>query len=141
MPERWTLPGLDDFNRPFFTTGRLALQECAACTTVQHPPEEVCHACQGTDFGVREVAGRGIVYSFVIVHHAANPSLTDRVPYAVILVSLEELPEVRIVGNLLDVAPDRVAIGLPVTAVWETIEADGETIQLPQWRLADPTDG
>ena len=135
MPGGWTLPALDTYNRPFFTSGQIVLQECVDCRTVQHPPEEVCHACQGTAFATRDVEGRGTVFSYVVIHHAANATLRDRVPYAVVLVSLDALPQVRIVGNLLDVPPESVSIGLPVRAVWEEVRTDAETILLPQWRL------
>jgi len=137
MPDRWTLPALDARNRAFFTSGRLVLQKCARCGVVQHPPEEMCHACHSMDFETRECRGRGTVYSFIVAHHAANPALRERVPYAVILVSLDEMPEVRIVGNLLDVSPDRVWIGMPVRTVWERIEESGETLQLPQWKALE----
>jgi uncharacterized OB-fold protein len=140
MPARWTLPALDPHNRPFFTSGRIALQECAKCATVQHPPEEVCHSCQGTEFSTLDAEGRGTIYSFVVVHHAANPALADRVPYTVVLVSLDDLPGVRIVGNLIGPSPDRVRIGLPVRALWEEIDLEGETLLLPQWQLDEGAD-
>jgi uncharacterized OB-fold protein len=139
MPEDWALPALDDRNRDFFTSGKIALQECASCGTVQHPPEEVCHGCRGLDFAVRAVKGLGVVYSYVVVHHAANRALRDRVPYAVVLVALDEAPAVRIVGNLLNVGVDRIRIGMRVRAVWEEIEADGETLKLPQWMAIEGT--
>jgi len=136
MPDGWTLPRLDDSNRAFFTSGRIELQVCSRCATVQHPPEEICHSCQSMEFGHREVNGRGTVYSYTVAHHAANPLLADRIPYAIVLVSLDELPGVRIVGNLLDVPPTEIEIGMPVGATWEEIELDGDLIRLPQWKQA-----
>lgn len=63
-------------------------------------------------------------------------ALVRSVPYVVALVSLDAAPELRVVGNLLDVAIDDVAIGLAVEAVWlERTDPDrDEVIRLPQWR-------
>src|ERR1700733_3145987 len=101
MPEGWVLPKVDQFNQGFFSSGKLVLQECSTCGNVQHPPEEICYQCHGTDFRGREVNGHGTVYSYVVVHNPPAPALASRVPYGVVLVSLDELPEIRILGNLI----------------------------------------
>jgi len=134
LPEDWVVPQLDAHNHAFFTTGTLALQQCSGCGTVQHPPEDVCHRCQGTSFGARVVAPRGTVYSYTVVRHPTHPGLAKAIPYIVVLVSLDELPAVRITGNLLEIAPEKVHIGLPVKAIWEEVKDDaGQTLRLPQW--------
>jgi hypothetical protein len=134
LPEDWLVPQLDAHNQAFFTSGRIALQACASCGAVQHPPEEVCRTCQGTAFKTREVAPRGSVHSYTVVRHPTHPALSGRVPYVVVLVSLDELPEVRITGNLLQIAPEKVRIGLPVRAIWEEVRDDaGNLLRLPQW--------
>ena len=132
-------PAIDDTNRAWFTAGELTLQACALCDHVQHPPEEVCRACGATSFVGRVVAPTGVVHSYTVVHHAVNAALADSVPYAVALVALDELPEVRVVGNVLDVPPTEVRIGLPVHAVFpERAADDGDIVRLPQWRRRDP---
>jgi uncharacterized OB-fold protein len=133
--ERWLLPAITDVNRAWFTSGQLTLQACAACGHVQHPPEEVCQACGAEAFVARVVAPTGVVHSFTVVHHPVNAALAASVPYAVVLVALDELPSVRVVGNVLDVAPDEVRIGLAVQATFpERTADDGEVVRLPQWR-------
>jgi uncharacterized OB-fold protein len=134
LPEDWLVPQVDDRNRGYFTSGKILLQACAACGTVQHPPEEVCHRCQGTEFGTREIAPHGTIYSYTVVRHPTHPGLSNSIPYSVVLVSLDELPEVRITGNLLQLAPEKLRVGLPVKAVWEEVRDDaGQTLRLPQW--------
>lgn len=134
LPEDWLVPQLDLHNQAFFTAGKLALQACATCGTVQHPPEDVCHRCQGTEFETREVAPRGSLYSYTVVRHPTHPGLSKSIPYVVALVSLDELPGVRIVGNLLQLPPEELRIGLPVEAIWEEVRDDaGQTLRLPQW--------
>ena len=93
-PSNWATPEITPLNRAWFTSGTLAVQRCAVCGARQHPPEEVCHRCAGTDFTYPPVAPRGTVHSFTVVHYAPSAALADSVPYAVVLVSLDELPEV-----------------------------------------------
>ncbi len=139
MPEGWALPAVDQFNGPFFTSGKLTLQQCAACETVQHPPEEVCHVCLGMEFKARETSGFGVIYSFVVVHHPVAPSLKDTVPYAVVLVSLDDEPSARVLGNVLNRPPGELAIGQRVRAVFEQIvdPETGETLYFPEWETID----
>jgi len=137
LPADWTLPLLEPHNEAFFTSGRMLIQSCADCSTVQHPPEVLCHACLGTRFTDREVRAEGMVHSYIVVHHPAHPSLADSVPYAVVLVSLDELPDVRITGNMPDTPIGEVEIGLRVVATWnEFVGPDGTTYRLPRWEIA-----
>jgi uncharacterized OB-fold protein len=137
MPDDWPVPALDRFNREYFTSGKLLVQECKTCGTLQHPPEELCYTCRGMDFGWRETNGNGTIYSFVGVYHPVAPALQKVVPYTVALVSLDELPKIRVLGNVLNRAPEAVEIGQRVRAVFEEIrdEGAGETILLPQWEV------
>jgi uncharacterized OB-fold protein len=135
LPPDWALPGLDATNRAWFTSGELAVQQCEACGALQHPPGEICPTCGSMRFSSRPVAPVGTVYSYTVVHHAVNSALAGSVPYVVVLVSLDDVPGVRVVGNLLDISRDEVAIGLAVEATWqERPTDDAEVILLPQWR-------
>jgi uncharacterized OB-fold protein len=66
--------------------------------------------------------------SFTICHPPVLPAYTDRVPYNVIVVRLDEGP--YLVSNLIDADP---AVGLRVTVTFTDID-DGLT--LPQFRPA-----
>ena len=73
-----------------------------------------------TDYVV--AAGTGTVYSFV-VHHA--PRVPGReLPFVVALVELDE--GVRMLGQLRDVDPDAVAIGMPVEVEFLDFPADDD---------------
>jgi uncharacterized OB-fold protein len=131
----WTVPVVNATNREWFTSGALTLQQCGGCAAVQHPPEEVCHVCGGMVFTSRVVRPTGTVYSYTVVHHSVHPALDGFVPYTVVLVALDDEPDVRVVGNLLDVPVDEVAIGMPVVATWEELASeDGTVVLLPQWQ-------
>jgi uncharacterized OB-fold protein len=133
LPLDWGLPELTPTNRAWFTSGALAVQRCAKCATLQHPPEEICHACGAMDFDHEVLSPAGTVHSYTVVHYAAHPALADAVPYTVVLVSLDDAPHLRVVGN---VEGDGVRIGTAVVPYWEERTADdGTVIRLPQWRI------
>lgn len=134
LPDDWTLPEASGLNKAWFGSGKLMVQQCAACQALQHPPEEICHACGSMSFTHREVAPTGTVHSYTVAHYPVNRALASAVPYAVVLVSLDEVPEIRVIGNVLDIPPSEVRIGMAVHAHWEerTLD-DGSVIQLPQW--------
>jgi uncharacterized OB-fold protein len=133
----WALPALDDSNRAFFTSGTLALQRCETCGHVQHPPEEVCASCQGSSFDAFESAGLGRVESVAVVHHPVHPALADRVPYAIVLVSVDDVPGVLVTGNVVGTAPEAVGIGERVRVVFEeaTDPSNEQVFLIPQWEI------
>jgi uncharacterized OB-fold protein len=133
LPEDWTLPALTPLNTEWYTSGALTVQQCSACGALQHPPEELCRQCGSFDLGHKALSPRGTVYSYTVAHYPVNRALVDAVPYAVVLVSLDDAPEIRVIGNVLDVPPDQVRIGMPVEAVWEEREVDGDRLRIPQW--------
>jgi hypothetical protein len=137
LGDDWLLPALDAKNRAWFTTGRLALQACTRCQAVQFPPEEACRSCGAFELGERAVAGTGRVESVAVVHHAVHSVLRPHVPYAVVLVGLDDAPGVRLPGNVLNRAPGEIAIGARVRVAFEEL-ADpdtGETLRIPQWEV------
>ena len=137
LGDRWMLPQLDDLNRTWFTGGAIQVQQCADCATLQHPPDEVCCGCQGTNWSWRECSGEGHIESVAVVHQAVHPALKDAVPYAVVLVSLDDAPGVNAMGNVLDCDPSEIQIGQAVRAVFEEVEpADGgDHLLIPQWEV------
>lgn len=139
MPEGWALPALDAYNRPFFTAGAVVLQECAACGNVQHPPEEVCHRCLGMAFKEHPTSGQGTIYSFIVAHHPVAPALREAVPYTIALVSLDDVPGARVIGNVLNRRPAELAIGQRVRAVFDESHQteDGVRLRIPQWEVVD----
>jgi uncharacterized protein len=112
--------------------GELRVQRCAKCGALRHPPGPMCPSC-GTaatgDYVV--VAGTGEVYSYVVHHHPPVPG--KQLPLGIALVQLPE--GVRMVGELLDVKPDEMRIGLPVQVDFTRIDDD---VTLPVWRAAGP---
>jgi uncharacterized OB-fold protein len=137
LGDDWMLPQLDEHNREWFTRGTLAVQHCDDCQTLQHPPEELCCGCRGENLSYRECSGEGRVESVIVVHQAVHPGLKDRVPYAVVLVSLDDAPGVNAMGNVLNREPSEISIGQAVRAVFEEVAPSdgGDRLLIPQWEV------
>jgi hypothetical protein len=138
LPEGWPLPELTDWNRPFFTSGSITVQKCTACSTVQHPPMDLCHRCQEGEFEYLRSCGTGVVDNFSVVHHAGDARLKELVPYNVVIIALDDHPHLRIVGNVVDEDwRERLEIGAGVRAVFAHItdSGTGDNLALPQWQL------
>ena len=137
FPADWPLPQITDVNRAFFTAGVLTLQRCRSCAMVQHPPHELCHHCQADTFDYVEASGLGTVDNVTIVHHAGDTRLAERVPYNVVIVTPDDHPQIRIVGNVVNADSAAVDIGAAVRCVFTAVsDSDtGETLTLPQWEL------
>jgi uncharacterized OB-fold protein len=97
--------------------GELRLQRCSSCGVWRHPPRHRCASCGATATAWERVSGRGRVFSWTVTHQRLDPAF--EVPYAVVVVELEEGP--RLVGNLRELSPDQLALDLPVQAVLEPI--------------------
>ncbi len=104
---------------------RLLIQRCGRCDALRHPPRPMCPQCHSLDWDTVEASGRGTVYSFVMPHHPPLPWFPE--PYVVAIVELVE--GTRLVTNLVDVAPEAVSIGMPVTVRFETFD-DGLVLPL-----------
>lgn len=137
LGDGWALPGLDAVSRPFFTNDRLTLQQCTACAHIQHPPEDICTACQSFELGSFTSKGNGRIESVTIVHQAAHPALRDRVPYAIVAVSVDDVPEILIIGNVVGSAPEQIRIGDRARVVMEKAidPQTGEALSIPQWEI------
>lgn len=133
LPDDWTLPVPSGVNHDWFTSASLAVQTCTGCGALQHPPEEICHRCGTMTFTTTEMAPTGTVYSYTIAHYPVHEALSGAVPYAVVLVALDDRPDIRVVGNVAGIDPADVRIGMPVSATWEERSVDGETVQLLTW--------
>ena len=111
------LPQIDELNRPFWDAcreGKLVMQRCNTCGHVRYPISAVCPQCMGTDFGWQECSGSGEVYSFVVFRHAYHEAWSERTPYVVALVKLEEGP--TMLSNVVGIAPEQVRVGLELAS-------------------------
>jgi uncharacterized protein len=109
----------------------LRLQRCAECGRARFTPRPGCPWCGALRFDWFTASGRGQVFSWTVVHRPTLPAFESLLPYAAVLVRLDEGP--FLVGQLRGCAPDAITAGLPVRVDWDDVAAD---VALPHWRPA-----
>ena len=71
------------------------------------PPDLVCPHCGSTDpgFTFTQVSGGGSVRSWTVVRQSFLPGFDDDLPFILVDVELDEQPDLRMIGRLMD-GPD-----------------------------------
>ena len=92
--------------------GQLLLQHCADCGHVQYYQQSLCRLCQSKNLAHKPASGHGKIHSYSVVHRAPGPAFKGDVPYAVLLVELEEGP--RMISSLVGKDFDALDFDLPV---------------------------
>ena len=75
------------------------------------------------------MTGKGTIYACTVIR-VPGPGLEGRLPLSVVTVELNE--GVRIIGNVLNVDPDTVAIGQRVEVAWDRLADD---VQYPAFNV------
>lgn len=117
---------------PFFAAARarrLVVQRCSGCGLLRFPPRELCSRCWSREAEWLPVSGRGEVFSFYWMHQIYQPGFAAEVPYAVVIVALEEGPHV--LSNMVDCPREELRVGLPVDVTFEDASAE---VTLPKFR-------
>jgi uncharacterized OB-fold protein len=136
FPIPFHLPPLEGPFAAFWTAARarrLVVQRCADCGAWRHPPGAVCWRCRSANAAFEPVSGRGTILSYTVVHQELVPELAGAGPYNVIVVELQDIPDVHIISNLVGTANEAIAVGLPVEVIFEDVD---DTVTLPRFRLA-----
>lgn len=110
---------------------QLRLRRCMACREWCHVPRVTCPNCASTDWAWERVKGTGRVFTWTVVHRAMHPAFTEDVPYAVVVVELDEGP--RLVSGIVDCPPEELMMEMPVEVVFERSDRLGERV-LPRFR-------
>lgn len=108
-----------DFSQAFWDAakeGTLLLQYCPDSKRYQFFPRPVSLYTGKRNLRWRKASGRGTVYSYTVTR-VAPPGFEGRVPYIVATIELAE--GVRMLTNVINCAPDDVAIGMKVRVAWE----------------------
>jgi len=118
------VPDPDGRNADFYqraATGTLHLQRCAGCDRYHHPPRYLCGECGSDRLDWVPASGRGRILSWTVTHRPVDPGWADEIPYATVVVAMEE--GVRIVGAL-NGDPGALELDLPVTAEIDRVSDD-----------------
>ena len=127
-------------NQPYWDgakEGKLVLQKCLKedCLKFNHPPVAVCNYCGDRDAELRweESSGRGTLYSYYICYDTSVSGFEEKVPYAVIMVELEEQPDLLLMSNILNHQYDAMGGGLEngmaLEAVFDKVNDDVSILQ------------
>ena len=102
--------------------------KCTNCGTAYFPPRAVCPTCahhreSSGKMVPFQLSGDGEVFSFTVVHEAAE-GFEMQVPYVLALVKTVEGP--MLTGQVVDLAPEEVRIGLKVRATFRKLREEGK---------------
>ena len=111
----------------------LWLRRCNPCGQAYFYPRDFCPHSGSRDVSWMRASGKGTLHTFAIVHRAPVPAFSDRVPFVVAMVDLEE--GARIPTNLVDVEPDpaHIKVGMAVEVAFLDLT---DEITLPVFRPA-----
>jgi uncharacterized OB-fold protein len=121
--------------------GELRMQSCASCGKLRFPPRPMCPSCRSLESSWVALSGRGTIWSFVVAHPPLLPAYAALAPYNCVVVSTDEDPTIRLVGNLVagpdqpinSVDPSTIEIGQRVKVVFQRLD---EEFVLPRWMRA-----
>jgi len=78
------------FHKQFRTEkGKLFLQHCSECSTLQYPPREVCRTCLCDTLEWKTVSAQGKLVSWTVLHTGLEPAFENRFPWKIGEVKLE----------------------------------------------------
>lgn len=130
------LPVITDLTRPFWAAakeGRLVMQKCANCGTVNFHPKPWCIECGSRDLEWTDIKPKGTVYSYTISHTIAMnfPGWKDDLPVLLGLIDLDD--GARMYAQVTHCSPEDIHIGMRVSAYFEAIS---EEAGIPKFRPA-----
>ncbi|QQZ10162.1 Zn-ribbon domain-containing OB-fold protein [Heyndrickxia vini] len=129
------IPVKNQDNHPYWDAAdrhELVVQKCQSCGEYAHPPGPSCAKCGSSELSWENFGNdiNGTVYSFIVSYRAFLPGFQDDLPLIIAIVELEDAPQVKIIGNILDCSPKCVEIGMKVKMTWKQLSDDRA---IPQW--------
>ena len=119
------LPVLEGLTKEFYgwcKRGELRFQRCTSCRAWRHVPRELCARCGSAAWAWERSSGRGRVFTWTLVARAMHPAFQDDVPYAAVVVELEE--GVRLLSRVIDCPPEELEIDLSVAVRFQDVTAE-----------------
>ena len=97
------------------------------------PIDVVCPHCHSTDpaFTFEPVSGGGVIRSWTTMHQSFLPGFDD-LPFVLVDVELDEQPELRLIGRLLDGPDVPLHLGDRVRVAFEDLAPD---VAIPAFEL------
>jgi uncharacterized OB-fold protein len=111
----------------FLAQGKLMAGKCTNCGKIHLPPRTLCDKCYSQQFTWMEIAGKGKLLTYSIIHIAPQ-QFQQLAPYAVGIIQLEN--GLKLPSMITGVTQEQLHIGMPLTIDFGTCN----TAQpWPQW--------
>ena len=126
------VPILHGYTKEFYEwchKQELRFQRCQQCGTWRHPPRPMCNSCHSLQWEWTATKGKGKVYCWTTVHQALDPAFAEAVPYAAVVVELDEGP--RLTTWVTGISPDELQIGMLVELWFDNIT---DEVTLPKFK-------
>ena len=122
-PNEKPRPRIGPDSRPFWEGCRahqLKIPFCDECGRPHWPAGPVCPYCLSDRVRWRQVSGKGVVSTWVVIHKAWFPAFANEVPYNVVQVELDEGP--RLTAKIVGIENNRIEVGQRVKADFEDVD-------------------
>lgn len=106
----------------------LRFQQCANCGRCRHHPAPYCRFCLSPECVWVPAPDEAELFSYTVVHNAVSEELRPFVPYNIAIVAFPSL-NVRLISNVIDLAPEELRIGMPLRLTWQEC-SDGTPLPL-----------
>ena len=129
-------PAITDLTRPFWDAareGRLVMQKCSRCGTINFHPKPGCIECGCRDLPWTSAGPLGTVYSFTVSRSVAMNSPVWQAELPVILCLVDVDQGARMYAQVTHCTPEEIYIGMRVTVHFDP--ADSE-LSVPRFRPA-----
>jgi uncharacterized OB-fold protein len=103
-------------------SGVLYFQKCTSCGVWRFLPRYLCAHCSSFEYEWAPSNGRGSIFSWTVTHQAFHPAFAADIPYAAIVVALDE--GVRLASRLINCSVDEIALDMPVEVKFVSIAGD-----------------
>lgn len=133
-PAPRTQDPLDETFWSYCRRRELRFQRCEGCGVWRFLPRYMCAQCGSPEFTWSESRGRGVLYTWTVIHQAMHPAFAQDVPYVAAVVELEE--GVRLATRLTACDPGDLRLGLPVRLAFRDL---GEGVFAPWFELVEST--
>jgi uncharacterized protein len=115
---KYLWPRPNDTDREFWEgarRGELRIQRCLNCGLHQHYPRFLCIHCGKAELEWVTASGLATIYSFTVVRQNGVPPFSERLPFVVAVVDLDE-DGARMIAALPKLDPDAARVGMRVRA-------------------------
>jgi hypothetical protein len=129
------VPVADELSKPFWdaaNAGKLVVQHCTACNTIQHPPRPRCRDCGSDQLEWKDTNGRGHISTCAVVDDGRIGAMQPEQPFNLAVITLDEDPRVNYYSNLPGVPVRNAPIGAAVEVIFKDVSPEQK---IPEWRV------